>query len=96
MSIVIIWELIWNVIKCETGVPQGSKLGLILFNFYISDIPQTTKTNIAQFADDTTIYCDVSVTQTIIDALQKHFSVVPKMENTRKPYKKPSCTFYPT
>jgi len=58
------------------GVPQGSKLGPILFNFYISDIPQTMDTNIALFADDTTIYCNSSDTQKITTALQNHLNKI--------------------
>ncbi|KAL4126829.1 hypothetical protein QTP88_011038 [Uroleucon formosanum] len=60
----------------QAGIPQGSKLGLILFNFYISDIPQTTDTNIALFADDTTIFCTSSDTQIITTALQKHLNKI--------------------
>ncbi|KAL4121290.1 hypothetical protein QTP88_013834 [Uroleucon formosanum] len=58
------------------GVPQGSKLGPILFNFYITDIPQTMDTNIALFADDTTIYCNSSDTQKITTALQNHLNKI--------------------
>ncbi|CAI6374212.1 unnamed protein product [Macrosiphum euphorbiae] len=57
----------------QTGVLQGSKLG---HDFYISDIPLTRDTNIALFADDTTIYCNSSDTQIITTALQKHLNKI--------------------
>ena len=46
---------IWNEIK--RGVPQGSILGLLLFNAFINDIFMfIEKTEICNFADDNTIY----------------------------------------
>jgi len=44
---VIIINEIQTYRPIQAGVTQGSKLGLILFYLYISDIPKTTNTNIA-------------------------------------------------
>ena len=38
------------------GVPQGSILGPILFNLYVAELPNCTKTATIQYADDTTLY----------------------------------------
>ena len=38
------------------GVPQGSILGLILFNIYVAELPSCIDSDSIQYADDTTIY----------------------------------------
>ena len=48
----------WNLADVQFGVPQGSVLGPMLFNLYVTDLqdnlPSTATT--FQYADDTTIY----------------------------------------
>ena len=46
----------WKEVKL--GVPQGSVLGLLLFNIFINDIFfSLNEAEICNKADDTTIYC---------------------------------------
>ena len=58
---VILDNVISESVDVLSGIPQGSILGPLLFVLFINDIYENIDkdTNIALFADDTKIWCDV-------------------------------------
>ena len=71
-------------------VPQGSVLGPVLFNFFISDLDDGVKNNLFKFADDTKIWGEVSTLvgrerlQQDLDRLQEWANINRMRFNTDK------------
>ena len=59
---------LWSEIIC--GVPQGSILGPLLFNIYLSDLFIFVSPNIANYADDNSPYATSKDTKSVINHLK--------------------------
>lgn len=74
----------------DSGVPQGSVLGPLLFIIYLSDLYPTLKTNYTSFADDTNVYCNPLTEKKL---LQEDLTTIKSWTNIWKmPLNNSKCT----
>ena len=61
----------------ESGVPQGSCLGPLLFSVFTNDLPWATKSaTTVLFADDSTLYCSAKSCDELNEVLSRELNVV--------------------
>ena len=65
-----------NYSTVESGVPQGSVLGPLLFLIYINDLERNTKSNIKFFADDTMLFSIVKDPVISADNLNHDLNII--------------------
>ncbi len=59
------------------GVPQGSILGPLLFNVYITSVPNAVKkTRMVLYGDDAVLFCDASTRQELKIVLEREFTKI--------------------
>ena len=84
----------------ESGVPQGSVLGHLLFLIYINDLERNIKSNIKFFADDTMLFSTVNDPLITANDLNHDLNVINqwayqwKMEFNPDPNKQASEVFF--
>ena len=63
--------------RCLRGVPQGSKLGPLLYNFYTSDLPSSNLTSsIILYADDVCLMTSHTSYSGVVKSLQHDVSLL--------------------
>ena len=65
-----------NYSLVESGAPQGSVLGPLLFLIYINDLERNTKSNIKFFADDTLLFSTVIDSAISADDLNHDLDII--------------------
>ena len=66
-----------NIIQLESGIPQGSCLGPLLFSIFTNDMPLTlSKARVSMYADDSTIYTSATTTTEMTATLKKEMQLV--------------------
>ena len=62
-----------NIIQVESGIPQGSCLGPLLFSIFTNDI---SKASVSMYADDSTLYTSAITATEITAKLNKELQLV--------------------
>ncbi|XP_011699550.1 PREDICTED: RNA-directed DNA polymerase from mobile element jockey-like [Wasmannia auropunctata] len=65
-----------SYLTVAAGIPQGSRLGPLLFNAFANDIPRTTTTQLAVYADDTAVFTSSWSPTLLSHRLQSHVDTI--------------------
>lgn len=69
-----------DIADVNSGVPQGTVMGPLLFLAYINDLPDVETSNVKLFADDCLIYKTIQSTNDTVQP-QQDLSALEKWEN---------------
>lgn len=73
-----------NIRNIQSGVPQGSILGPLLYIIYTADIPKDKNTKLYLYADDTAIFAQGNLTKSITCKIQTHLDKITNWSNRWK------------
>ena len=78
---VTIYNIQTDQLPVDSGVPQGTVLGPILFLLFINDLPESVNSEIKLFADDCLMYRTINTHSDAI-TLQQYINKLEQWENT--------------
>ena len=74
MSKLLVYNLTWSL-HVDSGVPQGTVLGPVLFLVHINDLPSVISSKVRLFANECLVYREIKNRQDHI-ALQKDLNLL--------------------
>jgi hypothetical protein len=78
-------ESLSNIIQLESGIPQSSCLGPLLFSIFTNDMPLTlSKARVSMYADDSTLYTSATTETEMTATLNKALQLVSEWEANNK------------